>query len=225
MRIRLAQTASLAVFAVTSLAAQATTVFSDDFSGGNPSAATSYGLIAAGSYSLPGQYRVVSDPSAEFTNGYVSYFDHTTGAAGGAMLFFDGAASPIPIWSQAASLLAGTTYSFSFFASSGGPLSTPTLNVLIDGVATGATASTTVGAWTQYTYAYAPASAGTHTFSIVDSNLEALGNDGALDDISLSTAAVAAVPEPSTVGLMLAGLVGLQVGARKRCASRGRRAS
>ena len=216
MTSRLGKSILLAALPIASLGAHATTIFSEDFSSGNPVPSTSYSLIDAGVHSLPGQYRVVSNPADAFTNGYVSYFDHTLATGRGAMMFFDGMGSASTIWSQAASLSAGTSYTFSFYSSSADTLTPPVLDVLVDGVSTGSTIATVTGMWTQFTYAYVPTTSGTHAFSIIDANLEPNGNDGALDDISLTTATVAAVPEPSTYALMIAGLAAVGTLKRRR---------
>lgn len=180
----------------------AVTVFAEDFSTGNPAAGTAYTLIAAGSFSNPGQYRVVANPATDLINGYVSYFDRTVGTASGQMLFFNGANGPSAIWQRSANLIAGAAYTFSYWGSSGSSTNNPALNLLIDGIA-GPTLPTTAGAWASMSQTFTPMTSGVRVFSIIDQNFIGVGNDGAIDDILLTTTAV---PEPAKVALMLAGM-------------------
>jgi hypothetical protein len=181
-----------AVLAV-SAESQAVTVVSEDFSSGNPVAGTAYALVPAGSFSQPGQYRVLANPATAFTNGYRSYHDHTLGTAAGAMLFFDGASHPLALWSEGVMLSAGTQYTFSFWASAGGAISVPVVGLRLDGVNVGQSVTTSVASWRRFTYSFVPRTTGLRIFTIVDLNLQRMGNDGAIDDILLT--AVPVVPQ------------------------------
>jgi hypothetical protein len=200
--LRTAKAVALCAMVASAVPASAVTLLSEDFSAGNPVASTAYTLIAAGSYSLPGQYRVLSNPSTDFTNGYDSYFDHTVGTGGGQMLFFDGAASPVAIWSGSAVLTAGVSYTFSYWGSSGNMISMPVLALSINGMDVGINLATSDAVWLNASYTFTPSTSGLASFSIRDTVLEGYGNDGAIDDITLT----AAVPEPAMAALWLAGL-------------------
>lgn len=183
----------------------AVTLLSEDFSGGNPVAGTGYTLVPLGSFTGPSQYRVVANPAAAFTNGYSSYFDHTLGTAAGQMMYFDGASSPIAIWQNDFTLEAGQSYTFSFWGSAGNSANVPTLSLRIDGTGVGTPLAVTDAQWSLFTYTFVPATSGLRTFSIVNLQTVGFGNDGAIDDILLTTP----VPEPAAFSLMLAGVVGL----------------
>jgi hypothetical protein len=203
--------------------AHAATVFSDDFESGAISGSTAYTLLPPGGMSSPGDYGVVSDPAAAYTNGFLSSFDHTVGTASGHMQFFDGADTPVAIWSQTAVLTAGTTYTVDYWSTwavlapplrpsvGGNPLA-PVTQLLVDGAASGA-AIQTDSTWQTSSFTFVADHTGSYTFSIVDTNVVAYGNDGALDDIRLSTSVV---PEPGSTALLLAGLGALGLAARRR---------
>ena len=220
MSLRVLSSLALAVAFVSG--AHAATVFSDDFESGAISGTSAYTLLPSG-LTAPGDYGVVSDPSTAFANGYLSSFDHTVGTANGHMEFFDGAASPVAIWSQTAVLTAGTSYTFDYWAtwsvvappvrapSSGGNPLAPVTQLMIDGNAAGF-ALQTDSTWATSSFTFVADHTGTYTFSIVDTNLVANANDGALDDIRLSSV----VPEPASTSLLLAGLGALALAARRR---------
>jgi hypothetical protein len=203
--------------------AHAGTVFSDDFESGTISGTTAYRLVPQGSFTLPGDYGVVGDPGAYWTNGYGSAYDHTLGTAAGHMDFFDGAGSPVAIWQQTAVLTAGTTYTLDYWAmwSAAAPPGVhpspanalaPVTQLMIEGNAAGAALQTDTS-WASSSYTFTAARSGSFTFAIVDTNLVGYGNDGALDDIRLVTATV---PEPASAALLLAGLALAGTLARRR---------
>jgi hypothetical protein len=213
---------TLALAAAFASGAHAATVFSDDFESGAISGTSDYNLLPSGQ-TMPGDYGVVSDPSTAYSNGYLSSFDHTLGSANGHMQFFDGAGAPIAIWSQTAVLTAGQSYTFDYWAtwsvvappvrfpSGGGNPLAPVTQLMIDGNAAGL-AIQTDSSWATSSFTFVADHTGTYTFSIVDTNLAADANDGALDDIRLSSA----VPEPASTTLLLAGLGALALAARRR---------
>ena len=105
----------------------------------------------------------------------------------------------------------GGTFDFtSMWARSGWPSSGYTVNGYLDGNLVG---STHVGVTTTYSFA---------TFDLVGiDDLTIVGDGGNLLIDDINTGATAAVPEPSEIALMLAGLGGLAALARRR-ASRSR---
>lgn len=208
--------------------AQAATVLSDDFETGTINGGSSqYTAVPDGTFTSPGDYAVVSDPSVSFTNGYAQQFDHTLGTASGHMLFFDGApSSSTEIWAQSAQLTAGVSYTFSYdnvwvqalaprvpgtFAVGGNP-NAPLTQLLIDGTAAGSSLEALGGTWSGSTYTFTADHSGSYNFSIVDLNVQGDMNDGALDDIRL----VSSVPEPASGALLLVGLAGMAAFARRR---------
>ena len=209
--------------------AQAATVLSDDFETGQINGGSSqYTAVPDGTFTSPGDYGVVSDPSVSFTNGYASQFDHTLGSADGHMLFFDGApSSSTQIWTQSAQLTAGVSYTFSYdnvwvqalaprplgTDAVGGNPNAPLTQLLIDGTAAGGSLEALGGNWSGSAYTFTADHTGAYNFAIVDLNTQGDMNDGALDDIRLVTSAV---PEPASGALLLAGLAGLATFARRR---------
>jgi len=209
--------------------AQAATVLSDDFETGQINGgSTQYTLVPPGTFTSPGDYGVVSDPSVAWANGFAQQFDHTVGTADGHMLFFDGAPSAsTEIWSETAQLTAGTSYSFTYYNvwnqalaprpgggtyAAGGNPDAPLTQLLIDGSTAGGSLEAISGSWSGATYTFTAGHSGAFKFSIVDLNTQGDMNDGGLDDIRLVTS----VPEPGSSALLLAGLGGLAVFARRR---------
>jgi hypothetical protein len=187
---------------------------------------------ARAAYGKPDIADRVSDPSAEpdfAGDGFGRYFDHTLGTADGKMLFFDGAPDPtLSLWSATASLIAGTTYFFSYWMSAVTGSSTPVLAFSIGGVQDATTLTTGAAAsWVNFATSFTPTTSGDVLLSIVDLNTERIGNDGALDDISLKfepaavdpgdpTGPGTAVPEPEEAALMAGGLSILAFMTRRR---------
>src|SRR5262249_53394246 len=148
---------------------------------------TDYALVNAGAYSGTTQYRVVSDPSTELINGYAHFFDHTYGTAAGQMLFFDASGlSSDRIWFHSVNLNSSTNYTLSFWGAAADGISVPQLYSRVDGVDLGGTLTTVSGLWQQLSLTFSVSTAGSHTLSISDRNIEAYGNDGAIDDILLN---------------------------------------
>ena len=212
---------SLAAVLATSFATSANsqTVFTDDFSSGNPVVGTAYTLVAGGGGALPGLYRVVQNPATDFSlNGYSNYFDHTFGSAAGRMMFFDGASDQRAIWTRAATLTNGVSYTFSFWASSALDSNNPAVGFLLDGMPVGTAIATANATWRQFSYSFVATVSSVRTFSIVDLNTAGFGNDGALDDVLLT----ASIPEPSSTLLLTCGMIIIAIGVRRRSvASRG----
>jgi hypothetical protein len=204
-----------------SSAASANFLVNGDFSAGNTGFTTSsnYSYISSG-FSTAGHYSVISNPGTTFTNGYPSFGDHTTGT--GLMEFIDG--SPVAhstFWSETVTLAANTEYSFSGWIHMVSASSTPTIQLLGNSTAIGSTftAQLSPAIWQNFTETFNSGSATSITFDLVDLNLKGLGNDFAIDDLSLVTAA--SIPEPQSVLLASLGLSGVFALIRSRRREKG----
>lgn len=164
------------------------------FSPGNTESAQSYDITLDPGDSHPAP----NDPS---------YGDHTSGV--GLMMAVNGAlVDDVVAWSQTVDVVPSTSYAFSAWVSNwarGGD-SPAVLDFLFNGVSAGTfTESGTPGVWEEFAVTWPSSGNASLTIEIVDHNLEGLGNDFALDDISLR-----AVPEPSSfVMLLMAAMAGI----------------
>ena len=202
--------------------ASTVSVLTQDFTDPGSLSQTYYNRVATGTRTGPGDAAVVSDPSSDFTNGYNHAYDHTSGNEGGRMLFFDGSPTHAAIWSATVPLMADVLYTFSFWmmaATTTGESSNPPL--LSFSLGHDQFTTTQVGEWQQFVTTFQVAAATDVALSIFDDNPApyALGNDGAIDDISLTfvkSDSGNAVPEPSEAVLMAGGFGVLAWMLRKR---------
>ena len=213
-----------------SLMAGAATVFSEDFTNPTSDNLTRYnpeGSLEDGrNATLPGHYALLSDPAKYFRADYhfAHFYDHTTGTSDGTMLFFDGAVDASPIWYRTASVTAGITYMFSYWMASASALAPPELAFAIGDDRDGTVTTVEAGVWKNYAYSFIAAITGDVVLSIADLNLQSDGNDGAIDDISLTFQQQAVdpgdpnhpVPEPEQAALLAAGLAILAWMTRKQ---------
>ena len=178
-------------------------IVNGDFSAGNTGFSTDYTPVATDGtvYTLPPDYGVISDPSKAFTNGYISFGDHTTGS--GLMLFADGSGNAGDrVWYQTVSVTPNTAYTFSAFAATAG-VNPPTLNFYSDASLLGALPVTAApGVFQQFTDSFTTGNVNSIVFAIRDGNTTAYGNDFAIDDISLIPN-VTATPEPGSIALLV----------------------
>lgn len=217
-------------FAALSVSApvSAVTIVNGDFETGNSGFTSAYTYVApvAGSNSGSAQYTVSTNASPWNTN-FRSFGDHTTGS--GNFMIVNGAVSPIAVWSNAAPiLLAAGEYVFSFWLAGAccttswnegsGPgvdVAPAELWVALNGdlisSQSAAVRPGAAGVWDEVSISFNIPTEMTATFSILNYQIAPNGNDFALDDISL-----APIPEPSTWGLMLAGLGAVGVMLRRR---------
>ena len=194
-------------------AARANLVLNGDFSGNYANFLSDYTQIPTNHtyYTTPPDYAVITNAATSFTNGYLSFGDHTTGS--GNMLFFDGNGFSYDIWRQAVTLAANTNYVFSFYATTpdgGTPAGSDlaSLAVRLNGVALGAgTVITGQGGsgWQLVSRAFTTAAAGSYTLAIYDLNGEPADNDDVIDDIDLEQVGTPSVPEPASWAFMVAG--------------------
>ena len=192
-----------------------------DFEQGNTGFATGYTYVPENGtvFTVPGDYSVITNPATAFTNGYLSYGDHTTGS--GLMFFADGAAPGLNVWSEDLNLAAGG-YTFSGWMSIPDPslANAATLAFLVNGAQDGGTFTVTeVGQWQEWTLHFNLTSGGNTMLSIQDTNpdFNAGYDDFTLDDLSLTHGTT---PEPDSLLLTAGGLLTCICAARRRLAWR-----
>ena len=127
--------------------------------------------------------------------------------------------APAPVaWSETVAVMPGTSYTFSFYGAeiSNACCSNASLLPAINGTALAPLNLN--GSWQQASFVWNSGAATSAVLSITDTNTSGGFNDFVMTDIAL-TSATAAVPEPQTLGLMLAGLVAIG-GINRRRSSR-----
>ena len=198
---------------VLSTQAKADLILNGNFSGGNTGFTSGYPYNSS---DLPDGVAYTVDSNSSHFNEYAgNYFDHTTGT--GLMLLVDGATSPgVTAWQQTVTVSPNTTYTWTAFAMSWGQPanrngidpSPATLLFSANGVQLGPTFAVIAqdGQWKKFTGTFDSGSSSTAVLKIVDSNTAYIGNDFALDDIS--------VPEPSN--LFVSGIPSMLVLMRRR---------
>ncbi|RAR70160.1 hypothetical protein CLV55_11272, partial [Flavobacterium aciduliphilum] len=165
-------------------------IYNGDFSLGNTGFYTDYQFLnptnTSGSQRAFG---VVTNPS----NWYSTFSNCTDHTGGGKMMVIDGSiynSGNDKIWSQTIPVVANQNYTFSYWIQSVTNTNTASIVTKINGVTIGTGAAplvSTCGNWTQYTYTW---NSGTNTQALIslnDTNVNAAGNDFALDDISFTT--------------------------------------
>lgn len=190
-----------------------------NFEAGNTGFTTDYTYIPGDGthHTEIGDYSVINNPATAFTNGYLSYGDHTTGS--GLMFFADGAAPSLNVWGENLNLAAGM-YSFTGWAADPDPSlgNAATLGLFLNGTQTGGTFSfAQVGQWEEWTVQFNVTSPGNSFVSIRDTN----PNDGSfddftLDDLSLTQGGGGTTPEPASLALMGSGLLTCLCAGRKK---------
>jgi hypothetical protein len=124
--------------------------------------------------------------------------------------------------SQTVATTAGHLYEVTFYVgnTTGGGIfgSSSTVRLSVNGVAALSAVNSMVNAtglsWQQFTYDFTAGGAST-TLAFVNGD-PASDNSNGLDNVALVDRGIAAVPEPDTYALMLAGLAALGVGVRRR---------
>jgi hypothetical protein len=170
-------------------------VINGDFEQGNTGFSSQYTyLVADGTqYTGPGNtYGLPKNPRSDFTNGYISFGDHTSGS--GYMLLIDGNQGGVgQFWSETLNLQANTGYSFSYWTTSPEVADPhqPVIKAFLGSVALDngytipTTPSNTPPVWHQMTDTFVTSAAGPYTISLVDTTPESGGNDAVFDDFSL----------------------------------------
>ena len=165
-------------------------IVNGDFEQGNSGFTSSYSHRNIG---YEGAYDVVTNPHLPFSLA-ASYRDHTTGS--GLMMAVNG--SPVSntlVWSETVSVTQNTQYDFSAWVSTWDPAyaDAAKLDFILNGQTISFTAPNTPAKWRQFATTWNSGSSNSLKIEIYDRNLHRLGNDFALDDISLT-----AVPERSS---------------------------
>jgi hypothetical protein len=130
-------------------------IVNGDFSAGNTGFTSGYTHVPNGTGTQPGDYGVVANPAKAFTNGYVSFGDHTTGS--GLMMVGDGTSGQVPFWSETIAVVPNTVYVFDGWATDCNPtrLGNPAiLRLSANGVAIGSDFhidATHAGLWQEFT--------------------------------------------------------------------------
>jgi hypothetical protein len=163
-------------------------IVNGDFEQGYTGYTTGYVIPPTSSVGGAGQYLLVTDPG-DHGPGIVPpvphYGDHTTGT--GLMMMLNGSHdSTTVVWSETVSVVANSTYDFALWLSSWTPSSPATLDIQFNGVSIGTpTAPSTTAVWQQFATTWNSGSSTSLTINIFDTNTADVGNDFALDDISL----------------------------------------
>jgi hypothetical protein len=215
MKIMLVAAAILAA----SFTAQAAPLFSDTFDAdptGSNITPTGWNVSGIGGVDVIGYgYWDLSGSGFNIGNPYNRYIDLAGSYNGGAGLL-----------SHTFDLTAGTTYTATYWLT-GNPFDQAVPGRYEDVTVTFGTAqaayvlypnasySATTNPWTIYNLSFTPLTSGTYTLNFQNGVTNATDNDGAiLDNVSVT----AAVPEPETYAMMMAGLgmIGVMVRRRKR---------
>jgi hypothetical protein len=173
------------------------------FEEGNTGFTSGY-RYSPGNLQPEGSYDVVTNPHNSHPLA-PSYGDHTTGT--GKMLAFNGATTPgVVAWTETVVVQRSTTYSFAGWISSwsaGGP--SASLNIYVNSVLLKQVdVSQTSGVWESFGGAWTSGTDPTATLAVVDTRVDATGNDFALDDLSFI-----AIPEPASLALLPVGALAL----------------
>lgn len=220
MNLRVGTIGLLAGLALAAAPAAAVNLISNgNFESGNTGFTSQYTYTVPGPGNLYPEsvYTVDNNPNNSHDQ-FSSFGDHTSGE--GLFMIINGAGTANDtVWgSQPINLVAGTSYTFSFWLVSAHP-SSPALLSLAFADDNGPisfgpfAASATTGLWLQYSASFTATTNGAVNFAIVNQNTELSGNDFGIDDISLTANAI---PEPATWAMLLAGFGLIGMAARRR---------
>lgn len=167
-----------------------------------------YTLVPPGNLYPPETY-ALSTSSNEY-RGDGAWGNYTAPAWDSAFYVINGATTANQrVFYATEDLTAGVPYSFSFLAVDNYPVAAPVLQLADNGALVGNSVTLTgpygsaypsgVGPWQTYTLSFTAAASGPAIVALVNTNLAYSGNDFS----------IAAVPEPATWAMMLAGFAGL----------------
>lgn len=155
-------------------------------------------------YHNPGHYGLISNPATAYSNGDVSFGDHTTGS--GLMLFVDASTiASSAFWSEIITVTPNTYYLFSGFATASVSASPPNIRLLVNSTSVGPDYNvngSVPGNWQNFKETFSSGGNSTIVLSLFDTNTTQSGNDFAIDDLSLNP--TASVPEPNPLVLAVA---------------------
>ncbi len=207
-----------------SVAAADNLVYNGDFSLGDVGFSSDYQHVSFGDNQcwLEGVYTVGTDPSGCHIS-WASFGDHTTGI--GNMMIINGAKlADRTVWQETVHVKPGMDYQLSGWVASSYPVSPATLLFSITGLqdenqSKGTFAASPIpGLWEEFFLDWNSGMNDTALLTIIDTNLDPIGNDFALDDISF-----VAVPEPASFLLFgSAVLVAARASRRKLAAGPGK---
>jgi hypothetical protein len=160
-------------------------IVNGDFESGNTGFSSDY-TFTPGSLTTETVYDLPSDPHSSYLAA-VSFGDHTSGS--GLMMAMNGAMmAGVGVWSQNVPVIANTSYRFSVWVASWYPESPAQLQFLINGNQVGTfTASSTAGLWQQFEAIWNSGANTSAAIEINNLNINAQGNDFALDDLAFSS--------------------------------------
>lgn len=174
-------------FSIIPLEEAEASVLNGGFSQGNVGFESDY--TASATVGLDAQYTVGTNPN-DHHGSFASFGDHTSGDG---LMFIANGTGGLVVWRQEVPVAFDQDYYIEFFAASIHDLSPANLELRIDGTAVGSTLNLgPSGDWRRYSALWNSGEGGTVTLEIVDVEPAGVGNDFALDDISMF-----AVPEPS----------------------------
>jgi hypothetical protein len=184
-------------------------IVNGDFEAGHTGFSSDYTYVSPGLTNglwPEGTYTVDTNPVNNHSL-WASFGDHTTGT--GQMLIANGATTAgLNVWlgMNNPAVLTPGTYMFSAWVASVYPANPAVLDFKVNGTPIGSfAASTTTGLWQQFTGTFSTGGGGS-TFASIDVNIQANGNDFALDDIHLQQ-----VPDGGVTLMLLGGaLVGVE---------------
>ena len=177
------------VYEVSSNVNNSNLIYNGDFQLGNQ------GFISEYSYYSPSNpsgaqraYGVLTNPSNWYP-GFAGCIDHTFGNGTGKMMILDGSTYNLgsdPFWCQLVAVEPNKDYLFSYWAASLTNSNTANIQAHINGIAIGNTAVPSQNCtWGQVSYIWNSGNNLTAEICLVDLNFQSIGNDFAVDDISL----------------------------------------
>jgi hypothetical protein len=195
--------------------ARAGLIVNGDFEQGNTGFTTQY-TFSPGDIGPAQSYDVVDNPAHSRPHDIspISYGDHTTGH--GLMMAVNGAEVPnVLVWGETVAVSPHTTYQFSAWISSWFPAAPESLDVRFNGASIGTmTAPSTTAVWVPFSTTWDSGSATSAAIELRNLGTADVGNDFALDDISLAGPSGSPIPEPASVVLLLTGSLALCLGGR-----------